>query len=132
VSEFRTGQYLTLRIGRGDFAILADHVRGVLPLHELVSDANQGDLAGTALFQGMLLPVFDLRQKLTIKNGSYGRHPSIVIVSAPSGLVGFAADCVSEIIYARAHDFRAGKIRIGRARPILDPASLFAEDLVTP
>ena len=122
--EFRSGRYLTFRVGRHDLAIFAECVRGVLPSHELVSLEQPSLLAGYATLQGAAFPVFDLRAKLNLRPGLYGRNPSIVVVETADGLAGFMADRVSDIIYARAHDFRAGKIRVGRARPIIDPASL--------
>jgi purine-binding chemotaxis protein CheW len=131
--EFRSGQYLTLRVGGQDFAIEAGCVRGILPTHELVS-AEQGGVpggngwrAGSATLRGQALPVVDLRAKLGLRLGVQGRNPSIVVVEARGSLVGFLADGVCEVIYARAHEYRAGKIRVGRPREILDPNSLALE-----
>jgi hypothetical protein len=128
VTEFRSGQYLTFRVGRHDFAMLADSVRGVLPIHELVSEERPSSLAGHATMQGETFPVFDLRVKLNLRGGVQGRNPSIVVVSTAEGLAGFVADGISEVVYARQRDYRAGKIRLGRARPVIDAESL---ELVT-
>jgi chemotaxis signal transduction protein len=130
VAEFRSGQYLTVRVARYDFAVLAEHVRAVLPMHELVSQDESGSVAGIVSIGGEPVTVFDLRVRLNLRSGGYGRNPSVVVVQTAEGLAGFVADSASEVIYARAHDFRAGKIRIGRARPILSPAML-AEECVT-
>jgi purine-binding chemotaxis protein CheW len=128
VEDFRSGEYLTLRVGGQDFAIDAGCVRGILPTHELVSSESAVSwVAGSARLRGRTLPVIDLRAKLRLRDGIQGRDPSIVVVEANGGLVGFLADRVSEIIYARAHEFRGGKIRIGRPREILDPNSLVVE-----
>jgi len=77
--------------------------------------------------RGQSFPVIDLRVKLGLRHGSQGRNPSIVVVETGSGLAGFFADRVSEIIYARAHEYRGGKIRIGRPREILDARSVLLE-----
>lgn len=100
-------------------------------MHELVNHDESGSVAGTVSIGGEPVMVFDLRVKLNLRAGSYGRNPSIVVMQTAEGLAGFVADSASEVIYARAHDFRAGKIRIGRARPILSPAML-AEECVSP
>jgi purine-binding chemotaxis protein CheW len=133
VDEFRSGQYLTFRVGRQEFAIEAAPVKGILPAHELVSAERPGEdwLAGEARLRGQVFPVIDLRVKLKLRHGISGRTPCIVVVEyrSPAGipiaiLVGILVDSVSEIIHARAHDFRNGKIRIGRPRQVIQVAEL--------
>ena len=128
MEPFRSGQYLTLRIGSHDFAIEAGCIRGILASHEAVSaESSTSWLAGSAALRGQTFPVIDLRVKLGLRHGNQGRNPSIVVVETGSGLAGFFADRVSEIIYARAHEYRGGKIRIGRPREILDARSVLLE-----
>jgi chemotaxis signal transduction protein len=142
VDQFRSGQYLTFRVGRQEFAIEAGPVKAIIPAHDLVSTEhpNPAWLAGESHLRGEPFPVIDLRLKLKLRHGISGRTPSIVVVRAatppsteprPSGsgqtlqsLIGFLADSVSEIIHARAHDFRNGKIRIGRPRQIVPLSQL--------
>jgi hypothetical protein len=45
-------------------------------------------------------------------------------VETAEGLAGFVADSISGLVHARQRDFRNGKLRIGRPRPILHPESL--------
>ena len=124
MQEFRSGQYLTFRIGRYDFAIYAATVRGVLPVHQLDAAEESPNLAGHAEMDGVRFPVFDLRAILNLRRGLYGRNPSIVVVETAEGLAGFVADSISDLVHARQRDFRNGKLRIGRPRPILHPESL--------
>lgn len=134
MDEFRSGQYLGFRVGRHEFAIDAERVKGMLPTHELIAPEVRGGpgwFAGTAALRGQKFPVVDLRLKLKLPHGTYGRNPSIVVVDTGSDLAGFLADSIADIIHVRAHEFRNGKIRIGRPREILDPASLVRE-LTTP
>ncbi|MEO8098748.1 MAG: chemotaxis protein CheW [Acidobacteriota bacterium] len=127
--DFRSGRYLTFRVARSEFAMDAEQVRGVLPIRDLHATELPDTpwLAGTATFSGQHFPVIDLRIKLNLRQGMTGRNPSIVVIGTGAGdLTGFIADCISEIVHARAHDFRGGKLRIGRPKQILDVASLLA------
>jgi chemotaxis signal transduction protein len=129
--HFRPGDYLTFRVARHDFALPAECVRGILPLHELVSgDAPESWRAGTATLCARSFPVIDLRARLKLRRGSAGRNPCIVVVEGASqeglSLAGFVADCVSDVVSARARDFRNGKLRIGRPRKVLDPEVVLA------
>jgi chemotaxis signal transduction protein len=120
VEKFRSGRYLGFRVGRQEFAIEADQVKAIIPSHDLVSAEHPDPewLAGESSLRGESFPVIDLRLRLHLRHGISGRTPSIVVVKNGT-LVGFLADSVSEVIHARAHDFRNGKIRIGRPRQIV-------------
>jgi len=125
VDQFRSGQYLTFRVGRQEFAIEADPVAAIIPAHDLVGTENPHPewLAGEARLRGEPFPVIDLRLKLKLRYGISGRNPCIVVMNLGTK-IGFLADNVSEIIHARARDFRNGKIRIGRPRAIVSPSAL--------
>jgi chemotaxis signal transduction protein len=129
VDEFRSGQYLTFRVGRKEFAIEAGPVKAVIPAHDLVTAENPEPewLAGEARLRGETFPVVDLRARLKLRYGVTGRNPCIVVVHNGT-LVGFLADCAAEIIHARAHDFRNGKIRIGRPRQVVNLSDLSVEE----
>jgi chemotaxis signal transduction protein len=88
-----------------------------------VDDPDPKWLVGEATFKGEKFPVIDLRAKLNLRPGISGRTPCIVAVDS-GGLTGFLADAVSEIVHARAHDYRHGKLRIGRPRQIMNPSEL--------
>lgn len=135
MEEFRSGQYLTFRVGRQELAIQASAVKGVIPAHELMSAEHPHPewLAGEARLRGQVFPVIDLRAKLKLRHGITGRTPCIVVVEngvVENGtLVGFLADAVSEILHARAHDFRNGKIRAGRPRQVVTLEDLAVEEV---
>ncbi len=103
----------------------AGPVKAILPAHELraMDDPDPAWLVGEAKFNGEAFPVIDLRAKLRLRHGISGRTPCIVAVES-HGLRGFLADSVSEIVHARAHDYRNGKLRIGRPRQIVDASEL--------
>jgi purine-binding chemotaxis protein CheW len=126
VDAFRSGHYLTFRVGRQEFALDAACVKAILPVHELVATESPEPawILGEAALKKEKFPVVDLRVKMNLRPGTYGRNPSIVVVAQDADLVGLLADRVSEIVHARAHDFSAGKLRIGRPRIVLDPAEL--------
>jgi chemotaxis signal transduction protein len=125
-------QYLTLRVGRQELAIDASRVRGILPASDLVAvDIPDSNVCGFASTLGREFPVIDLRKRLKIAPGSRGRLPCIVVIEG-SGLLGFLADCVSEIVTVREQEIRSGVIRRnGRSRRVLDPDSIVTEQELT-
>jgi chemotaxis signal transduction protein len=141
-SNDRADQYLTFRVARHDFAIRATSLRGILSARDLEPVAPSPKLTrffgeymcGFASIRGRDIPVIDLRARLKLAHGTYGRHPCIIVVEIPTGegprLAGFIADRVTETMFARERDFSHGKLRLGgRLREILDPEMLFALDL---
>ena len=98
--------------------MLAAGVRGLLPVHELIPietprPAQCGSICGFATLRGRDVPVVDLRGKFGIASGSNGRQPCVVVVEGTAGrLVGFVADCVSEVLQLGDRDFRNGSVRV--------------------
>jgi chemotaxis signal transduction protein len=123
--------YLTFRVARQDFIMESARVRGLIPPHRLTAlEAPHPWLTGFAAVSGRDLPVIDLRAKLGLAAGSHGRQPIIIVAEAGQGrLVGFVADCVSELVTLRERDFKKGVPRInGRARRVLDPSTILTEE----
>jgi chemotaxis signal transduction protein len=105
-------EYLPFRIAGRDFVIDASRVRAIVPFEGHPRD----------------IPVFDLRERLGLPPVFYGQRPFLVVVEtnvSESGLAGFAADYVSDLIKGSPEQRRGGKLR-GRGRPrwVLDPDSL--------
>jgi purine-binding chemotaxis protein CheW len=125
VEGFRSGEYLTFRVGRQEFAIEAGPVKAIIPAHDLLGAEHPDPawLAGECRLRGEVFPVIDLRLRLHLRHGVSGRTPCIVVLTNGK-LIGFLADSVSDIIHARAHDFRNGKLRIGRPRQIVPMSQL--------
>jgi chemotaxis signal transduction protein len=133
-TAFRPGQYLTFRLAGQDFAVEANRVRGILPVHEMVMLAETLQCSpawaeGVASLSGRDFLVIDLRRKLKLLAPARGRDPMIVVLeyTAPQGLqlVGFVADRVSGLVQARERDYRRGKLHTaGRPRRVLDPDAI--------
>jgi chemotaxis signal transduction protein len=120
---YKAGKYLTFRVARQDFAMSADCVRGILPVHEMLAlETPHNFVCGFAAAGGRDFPVLDLRAKLDIPHGSHGREPFIIVVETGGRLAGFIADRISEVLELRSRDFRNGAVRgHGRPRRVLDP-----------
>jgi chemotaxis signal transduction protein len=83
---YKAGKYLTFRVARQDFAMSADCVRGLLPVHEMVTlETPHNFVFGFAAVGGRDFPVLDLRAKLDIPHGSDGREPFIIVVETAGG-----------------------------------------------
>ena len=107
-------EYLPFRIAGRDFVIDASRVRAIVPF-----EGSQDHHS---------FPVIDLRERLGLPGVVYGRRRFLVVVEtgvSESGLAGFVADYVSDLIKGSAEECRGGKLR-GRGRPrwVLDPNSL--------
>jgi purine-binding chemotaxis protein CheW len=125
---YKAGKYLTFRVARQEFAMNAENVRAILPMHEMVTlDPVHHYVCGFASAGGRDFPVVDLRAKLGIPPASHGREPFIVGVEVEGKLTGFIADRVAELIEVRPRDLRKGALRgYGRPRRLLDPAAITA------
>jgi chemotaxis signal transduction protein len=106
-------EYLPFRIAGRDFVVDAARVRAIVPFA-----GHQRDI-----------PIFDLRERLGLPPVFYGQHPFLVVLetnASESGLAGFVADYVSDLIMSSPTDCRNGRLRSARSRPkwILDPDSM--------
>jgi len=137
-AAFRPGRYLTFRLAGQDFAVDADRVRGIVPLHEMVllaeTPLSPAWAEGVASLGGHDFPVIDLRSRLQLPAPRRGRDPMIVVVEHAASvglqLVGFVADRVAGLVKARADDYRHGKLRTrGRPRRILDLDAITKQDV---
>jgi chemotaxis signal transduction protein len=106
-------EYLPFRVAGRDFVVDASRVRAIVPYEGPDRHA---------------VPLVDLRKRLNLPPIFYGRRPIMVIVetkASESGLAGFAADYVSDLIKGSPEQCRGGKLRArGRLKWILDPDSL--------
>src|SRR5205085_395096 len=118
-----------------EFAMEAARVRAILPSGDLTpadspERAQSAWLAGFASLRGREFPVIDLAGKLGLPQKPRGRRPCIVAVeTSASGLAGFVADGVSEIVTARERDYHHGRLRTGgRPRRVLNPDCILAAE----
>jgi len=139
----RDGAYLTFQVARHHFAIDATRLRGILPIHELISPSDTAvgteatSVRGVASLRGSSFPVVDLQNKLGLKPMRPGKRPCIVVVDTllaaepglVRGLIGFVADRVCDVVSVRKRDLENGKVRMrdGRLRKLIDPDQLVTD-----
>ncbi|MBZ5672930.1 MAG: chemotaxis protein CheW [Acidobacteriia bacterium] len=111
-------EYLPFRIAGRDFVIDASRVRAIAPFEGSPERHS--------------VPIIDLRRRLGLPGVVYGRRQFLVVVetgASESGIAGFVADYVSDLIKGSPDQRRGGRLR-GRGRPkwVLDPDTLSIKD----
>jgi chemotaxis signal transduction protein len=109
---------LTFQIGRQYFAVDSRYIVAVLPAK---------DARARVTVNGRCAPLLDIRQKLGVIATSAAPPAFIIVVRVHDGLVGIAADSVSEVIPVRQRDVRNGVIQLklngrpyGRPKKLID------------
>jgi chemotaxis signal transduction protein len=131
--------YLTFRVAGKDLAVEAAHVRGILPLSELVRmPCERPGFLGIVNLSGRVANVIDLAARLHLPASRPGSQPKIVVLEVAAGdpshgdhshMTGFVADRVSGVVTYRARALHNGILRgIGRPRTLIDFAQLVTGD----
>ena len=134
----RAGKYLTFQLSRQYFAIRSECVRHILPAADIRPIPDRLPfLYGSVATNGRLIPVIDIRERLSLHSRTLRSNACVVVValnpSCPVTIAGVIADKLSEVV-----DFRRSEIRGATAqqriqgRPYGRPKTMLeAEDLLT-
>ncbi len=104
-------QLVSFRIGNEEFGVDILMVQEIIRLPTITPIPNApGFILGMINLRGKILPVIDLRQRLSIRgdgSNGYDRKTRILIVEVHPHIIGFIVDSVSEVM----------KVPVGQIEP---------------
>jgi len=94
-----SGQYLTLRLGKEEYAIEILRVQEIRSYEEPTQMVNSPSFVkGVINLRGVIVPVVDLRMKLNIPSVEYNDFTVVIILNVKGTVVGAVVDGVSDVV----------------------------------
>jgi len=105
----RPGKYLTFRLGREEFGIQVLHVREIMRVQDITGVPGMPPhLRGVINLRGKIVPVVDLRVRLSFPDTPFTQTTCIVVVQVEQdgaqALIGLIVDSVCEVLNFGAAD----------------------------
>lgn len=106
-SETRSGttatadasQYLTLRLGKEEYAIDILRVQEIRSYEEPTRMVNAPSfLKGVVNLRGVIVPIIDLRMKLQLDKVEYNDFTVVIILNVRGTVIGAVVDSVSDVV----------------------------------
>lgn len=93
------GQYLTLRLGKEEYAIDILRVQEIRSYEEPTRMVNAPVFVkGVINLRGVIVPIVDLRLKLHIDKADYDEFTVVIVLNVHGTVVGAVVDAVSDVI----------------------------------
>ena len=93
------GQYLTLRLGTEEYAIDILRVQEIRSYEEPTRMVNApAFIKGVINFRGVIVPIVDLRLKLSIDKVEYNEFTVVIILNVRGTVIGAVVDAVSDVV----------------------------------
>lgn len=93
------GKYLTFQLANEEYGLEILKVREIIGIMSFTTVPQTPDyVKGVINLRGKIIPVFDLRIKLGLKENEYNHETCIIVVGVKDSLVGIIVDTVSEVI----------------------------------
>jgi purine-binding chemotaxis protein CheW len=94
-----SGQYLTLRLGREEYAIDILRVQEIRSYEEPTRMVNAPPfIKGVVNLRGVIVPIIDLRMKLQLANVEYNDFTVAIILNVRGTVIGAVVDSVSDVV----------------------------------
>lgn len=94
-----SGQFLTLRLGDEEYAIDILRVQEIRSYEEPTKMVNSPDfIKGVINLRGVIVPIVDLRLKLSIPKVDYTEFTVVIILNVRGTVVGAVVDAVSDVV----------------------------------
>jgi purine-binding chemotaxis protein CheW len=109
VADCRAGKYLTFHLGREEFGIQVMHVREIMGVQDITAvPGTPPHLRGVINLRGKIIPVVDLRLKLSFPEAPFTQTTCIVVVQVEQdgeqAMIGLIVDGVSEVLNLNGAD----------------------------
>ncbi len=102
------GQYLTLRLGDEEYAIDILHVQEIRSYEEPTRMVNAPSfIKGVINLRGVIVPVVDLRLKLSLDNVEYNGFTVVIVLNVRGTVIGAVVDAVSDVVTLTSETIKA-------------------------
>jgi purine-binding chemotaxis protein CheW len=102
------GQYLTFALGQEEYGVeilKVQEIKGYVPATPVPNTPNF--IKGVMNLRGTIIPVVDLRAKLSLKEAEYNQFTVIIVVTVGTKVVGLIVDSVSDVLNIPKADIQA-------------------------
>uniref|UniRef100_UPI0035AE12C8 chemotaxis protein CheW n=1 Tax=Hylemonella sp. TaxID=2066020 RepID=UPI0035AE12C8 len=94
-----SGQYLTLRLGKEEYAIDILRVQEIRSYEEPTRMVNAPSfIKGVVNLRGVIVPIIDLRMKLQLEKVEYDDFTVVIILNVRGTVIGVVVDSVSDVV----------------------------------
>ena len=94
-----SGQYLTLRLGKEEYAIDILRVQEIRSYEEPTRMVNAPSfIKGVVNLRGVIVPIVDLRMKLNLDQVEYNDFTVVIILNVRGTVIGAVVDSVSDVV----------------------------------
>ena len=94
-----SGQYLTLRLGKEEYAIDILRVQEIRSYEEPTRMVNApAFIKGVVNLRGVIVPIVDLRMKLNLDQVEYNDFTVVIILNVRGTVIGAVVDSVSDVV----------------------------------
>ncbi len=94
-----SGQYLTLRLGKEEYAIDILRVQEIRSYEEPTRMVNApAFIKGVVNLRGVIVPIVDLRMKLNLDQVEYNEFTVVIILNVRGTVIGAVVDSVSDVV----------------------------------
>ena len=94
-----SGQYLTLRLGKEEYAIDILRVQEIRSYEEPTRMVNApAFIKGVVNLRGVIVPIVDLRMKLALDKVEYNEFTVVIILNVGGTVIGAVVDSVSDVV----------------------------------
>jgi len=120
LTQSQRQQWLTFRLGGGEYALAVADVREVLSMVALAQVPEAPPwLVGMLNLRGWVVPVLDLRLRLGLPARPIGLDTPVIVAQCVNRPVGLIVDEVTEVLTLAADALSAPDALAGEAHPIL-------------
>lgn len=101
-------QYLTFALGQEEYGVdilKVQEIKGYTPATPIPNTPVY--IKGVMNLRGTIIPVVDLRSKLSLKETDYNQFTVIIVVMVGSKVVGLIVDAVSDVLNIPKQDIQA-------------------------
>jgi purine-binding chemotaxis protein CheW len=108
-ADFRSGKYLTFRLGGEEFGIRIRHVREIIGMQDITAvPGTPAHLKGVINLRGKIIPVVDLRTRFRFPEAPFTGTTCIIVAQVSQAgeqtMGGLVVDSVCEVVNIAGND----------------------------